>query len=196
MEWYLVVLITLAAVAALKLLVLFVLGGFSFARFGPALSVYFKVLGSDAALKKATPLLAPPPPPEPEKPKKLSGEPIRLLVLLQREGRLLDFLLEDISPATDEQIGAGVREIHKKSQAVLREHLTLEPILPGQEEASVEVPAGFDPAAIRLTGNVTGQPPFRGVLKHHGWRVKAYRLPAPTGGVDELVVAPAEVELP
>jgi Domain of unknown function (DUF2760) len=58
------------------------------------------------------------------------------------------------------------------------------------------VPAGFDPSAIRLTGNVTGNPPFRGVLKHHGWRVKSYHLPAPPAGSDDLVVAPADVELP
>ena len=77
-----------------------------------------------------------------------------------------------------------------------REVRALEPILPGDEESTVKVPAGFDPSAIRLTGNVTGQPPFQGVLKHHGWRVKGYRLPAPPAGIDELVVAPAEVELP
>src|SRR5262249_59099256 len=87
-------------------------------------------------------------------------------------------------------------ELHKKAQAAIKEHLTLEPILPGQEEAPVEVPAGFDPSAVRVTGNVTGNPPFRGVLKHHGWRVRSYKLPAPPPGVGDLVVAPAEVELP
>ncbi|MFO0846409.1 MAG: DUF2760 domain-containing protein, partial [Gemmataceae bacterium] len=145
--------------------------------------------------KKVEPLLGEAAP-EPAKAKRLSGEPLRLLTLLQREGRLLDFLLEDISGAGDDQIGAGVRDIHKKSQAVLKEHLSLEPVMAGQEESSVEVPPGFDPSAVRLTGNVTGQPPFRGVLKHHGWRVKSYKLPAPAGVVDDLVVAPAEVELP
>ena len=84
-----------------------------------------------------------------------------LLALLQREGRVLDFLLEDIAAATDEQIGAGVRELHRKAQAVLKEHLTLEPVLSQKEEETVEVPAGFDPSAIRLTGNVSGNPPFR-----------------------------------
>lgn len=194
---WVVVLITLAAVAVLKLAFLFVMGGLSFARLGQAISVFFQVLGNAEAARKVGAILTEEKKPEPVKlPPKLSGEPIRLLTLLQREGRLLDFLLEDIAAASDDQIGAGVREIHKKSQSVLREHLTLEPILSGEEETQVEVPAGFDPSAIRLTGNVTGQPPFRGILKHHGWRVRAYKLPAPGGGVDELVVAPAEVELP
>src|SRR5262245_16439478 len=38
-----------------------------------------------------------PKPPEPPKPAKPSGAPLRMLALLQREGRLLDFLMEDIS---------------------------------------------------------------------------------------------------
>ena len=60
----------------------------------------------------------------------------------------------------------------------------------------MEVPAHFDPSAIRLTGNVTGQPPFRGILQHHGWRVKNYTLPPLPEGQDQFVLAPAEVELP
>jgi hypothetical protein len=137
---------------------------------------------------------APPPPPPP--PPKRSAEPLRLLALLQREGRVLDFFLEDISAASDEQVGAGVRELHRKAQTALKEHLTLEPVLPQAEGAAVEVPPGFDPSAVRLTGNVTGQPPFRGTLQHHGWRVKDYHLPAPPEGQDQFVIAPAEVDLP
>jgi hypothetical protein len=190
-----VVILTLLAVAVVKVLVLFVMGGGSLARLGVAYAVFRKVLADAEVAKKVEPILTPPPP-EPAKPPKLSGEPLRLLNILQRDGRLLDFLLEDISGASDDLLGAGVREVHRKSQAVIKEHLTLEPILAGQEEGEVQVPAGFDPAAIHLTGNVTGNPPFKGVLKHHGWRVKAYKLPAPPPGVDELVVAPAEVELP
>ena len=70
-----------------------------------------------------------------------------------------------------------MRELHRKAQEVLKEHLTLEPVLPQQEEEIVTVPAGFDPSAIRLTGNITGDPPFKGTLQHHGWRVKDYKLP-------------------
>ena len=133
-----------------------------------------------------------PPPPPPPKP---SGEPLRLLALLQREGRLLDFLLEDIQSYPNEQIGAAVRDIHKSCQKAIRDHLTLDPILPGEENAAVEVPTGFDPSAVRLTGNVTGQPPFKGMLLHHGWRVKEIKLAKPPEGQDEFVVHRAEVEL-
>lgn len=192
--WVMLVL-GVVGVLVVELLLVLALGGGSLGRLGLAWLAFRKVLGDAAVADKVRPILFPPPP-EPPKPPKLSGEPLRLLTLLQREGRLLDFLLEDISGAPDDLVGAGVRDIHKKAQATLKEHLALEPVLPGQEDQTVEVPAGFDPSAITLTGNVTGSPPFRGVLKHHGWRVKSYKLPAPPPGVDELVVAPAEVELP
>ena len=108
----------------------------------------------------------------------------------------MDFLLEDIQAYPDAQIGAAVRDIHRQCQAALKEHVTLEPVLPQGEGATVEVPAGFDPSAIRLVGNVTGQPPFRGTLQHHGWRVQELRLAPPPEGQDEFVLMAAEVELP
>jgi hypothetical protein len=61
--------------------------------------------------------------------------------------------------------GPGVRELHRKAQTVIKEHFVLEPVLAKTEGETVDVPANFDPSAIRLTGNVTGQPPFRGVLR-------------------------------
>jgi hypothetical protein len=195
-EPYQIVLLTLAAVVVLKLLVLLIAGKGSFARVGLATRVFFRVMGDPAQAERVRPLLESAPAEEMKKSPKLSPEPLRLLNLLQREGRLLDFLLEDIQGAPDEQVGAGVRELHRKAQAVIKEHLVLEPVLPKNEGETVEVPPSFDPSAIRLTGNVTGQPPFRGTLQHHGWRVKNYTLPAPPEGQDQFVLAPAEVELP
>jgi hypothetical protein len=195
MQPYQIVLLTLAAAAVVKLLLLLVVGRGDLSRFGLALKAYFRVFGDAALAERIRPLLEPAAE-EAAKPARLSPEPLRLLALLQREGRLLDFLLEDISAATDDQVGAGVRELHRQAQAVIKEHLVLEPVLAKNEGETVEVPAHFDPSAIRLTGNVTGQPPFRGTLQHHGWRVKNYTLPVPPEGQDLFVLAPAEVELP
>ncbi len=120
-----------------------------------------------------------------------------MLAVLQRDGRLIDFLQEDIDPYTDAQIGAAVRDIHKGCRKALREYLTIEPVLSGAEESDVTVAADFDPASIRLIGNVHGAPPFRGVLKHHGWRARAVQLPAlPAAKDDAAVLSPAEVEIP
>jgi hypothetical protein len=135
---------------------------------------------------------APPPPP----PKPTTEAAVQLLALFQREGRLVDFLREDIQPYDDSQIGAAVREIHKACRQVLTEHLTLEPVLNGQEGDEVTVPEGFDPSAVRLTGNVSGEPPFRGSLRHAGWRAAQVKLPAQPAGQDPKIVAPAEVEIP
>jgi hypothetical protein len=125
-----------------------------------------------------------------------TGPDLRVLAVLQRDGRLVDFLQEDIDPYSDAQIGAAVRDIHRGCRKALRDYLTVSPILPGQEDSDVTIPLDFDPASIRLTGNVQGSPPFRGVLKHHGWRVEAVHLPVLPGARDDSsVLAPAEVEI-
>jgi hypothetical protein len=128
-------------------------------------------------------------------PKRPSGEPLRFLAILQRQGRLLDFLLEDVHAYSDAQIGAAVRDIHRQCRAAVNEHLVLDPVLAHAEGSTVDVPAGFDPSTIRLTGNVTGSPPFRGTLQHHGWRVRDLKLPHIPEGQDDLVLMPAEVEV-
>lgn len=169
---------------------LLIMGG---GRTGLGLKTLGRVLTDKEFADKVRPMLAALP--EPPKPVRPSGEPLRMLVLLQREGRLVDFLLEDISGAADAQIGVAVREMHRKCQEALKKALDLEPVLPGNENDTVTVPAGFDPSAVRLTGNVAGSPPFRGTLIHPGWRVKTMRIAAPPAGADELVLAPAEVEI-
>lgn len=126
--------------------------------------------------------------------KPTSDAALRLLALLQQEGRLVDFLLEDIGPYDDAQVGAAVRSIHAGCRAVLDERVQLERILAGEDGATVDVPAGFDAAAIRVTGNVAGAPPFRGTLQHSGWR--AVKISLPESSTDASVVAPAEVEVP
>ena len=134
-------------------------------------------------------------PVEPPKPAKPSGAPLRMLALLQAEARLVDFLMEDITGAEDAQIGQAVREIHKKAQAALRQHAVLEPVLGGTEGDATTVPAGFDPSAVRVVGNVTGEPPFTGSINHPGWRVKELKLAPPPEGADEFVLQPAEVQI-
>jgi hypothetical protein len=120
---------------------------------------------------------------------------VQVLALLQRDGRLIDFLAENISAYPDAQLGAAVRTIHDTSQQVLGHYVKLEPILDSEEGQLVTVQAGFDPAAIKLIGNVTGEPPVRGVLRHKGWRVKEVNLPPLPQPTGRMVVAPAEVEL-
>ena len=120
---------------------------------------------------------------------------VQLLALLQREGRLVDFFSEDIAPYQDAQVGAAVRELHAGCRKALEQYVTLEPVMDGEEDRPVTVEEGFDPAAVKLVGNVTGRPPLRGLLRHRGWRVARINLPTlPPEGSGRRVVAPAEVE--
>lgn len=120
---------------------------------------------------------------------------LALLALLQREGRLVDFLREPLDGFSDADIGAAARDVHRGCKKVLEQHLAMEAVMPGEEEAKVSVPKGFDPAEIRLIGEAKGEPPFKGTLRHHGWRVTETKLPALAEGIDRAVIAPAEVEL-
>jgi hypothetical protein len=156
------------------------------------------VPGKPAPASKPEPA-RPAPPPE-DRPRVSAAQQHRdgalaFLALLQREGRLVDFLLEPLDGFSDADIGAAARDVHRGCRKVLDQHLSLEPVMPGSEEARVAVPTGFDPAEIRLIGEARGEPPLRGTLRHHGWRVVDARLPALADSVDRTVIAPAEVEL-
>ena len=121
---------------------------------------------------------------------------VQMLAILQRQGRLIDFLQEDLSLYDDAQIGAAVRTIHEGCRQALAEHVKVEPIYNEAEGSTVTVQPGFDTRAIRLTGDVAGEPPFRGELRHRGWRVARIDLPRQAQSQDkELIVAAAEVEV-
>jgi hypothetical protein len=152
----------------------------------PAFAAKLQALLSGAEIKPAGP-------PKPAKP---SGAPLRLLALLQAESRLVDFLMDDLQQASDEQIVAAAREVHRKAQKALKDHAVIEQVLPGNEGENTTVQKGFDPSAIRVVGNVTGEPPFTGAINHPGWRVKELKLATPAEGIDEFVLQPAEVQLP
>ncbi len=139
------------------------------------------------------PSLAPEPAPPVEE---STDRAVQMLALLQREGRLIDFFSEDLTPYPDAQVGAAVRELHAGCRKALEQYVTLEPIIEGEEDGPVTVEAGFDPATVKLVGNVTGQPPLRGLLRHRGWRATEVELPplAPQESA-RAIVAPAEVEI-
>lgn len=136
------------------------------------------------------------PPPEPARPALPDHTPaVQLLALLQREGRLIDFLEQDVTPFPDADIGAAARVVHEGCRRALRAHAKLEPVRAEEEGAPITLQAGFNPMEVKLSGNVQGAPPHRGVLQHRGWRVAELTLPETAAGYDPSIVAPAEVEL-
>ncbi|MCP4108821.1 MAG: DUF2760 domain-containing protein [Desulfobacteraceae bacterium] len=120
---------------------------------------------------------------------------LHLFSVLQREGRLLDFFSEDLEEYEDDQIGAAVRNIHENCKKTVNKYLASEPVVKENEDDEIDIRPGFDPAAIKLTGNVTGEPPFKGVVRHRGWKAKRLDLPTLSKSQDPNIIAPAEVEI-
>jgi hypothetical protein len=153
---------------------------------------------------------APPPPPTPPEPVKVAEPPpvaarpseeiagegaLRLLGVLQREGRLIDFLEEDVASFSDADVGAAARVVHDGCRQALRGQVELGALRTEAEGAAIEIPAGYDPGSIKLTGNVKGSGPFRGALRHRGWQARSIKLPVLLPGADPTILTPAEVEL-
>lgn len=119
---------------------------------------------------------------------------LQILAILQRDSRLIDFLMEDISTYSDDQIGAAVRSLHDQSRESLTRYVHLAPVIDGVEGTFTRL-ASIDPASVKLLGNVPPQPPPGGILRHKGWRCVKVDLPAIHGKQDMQVIAPAEVEI-
>lgn len=120
---------------------------------------------------------------------------LQLLGLLQQEARFIDFIKEDISSFSDTDIGAAARVVHEGCNQAIGQHFSLAPVRTEAEGSRVTLPAGFDAASVRLTGNIVGQAPFTGTLVHKGWQVTEVHLPKLTQGHNTNIIAPAEVEL-
>jgi hypothetical protein len=119
---------------------------------------------------------------------------LQLLGLLQREGRLVDFLQQDVGSFSDAEIGAAARVVHEGCRRALRAHASVSSVRQEAEGAKVTV-LPTEVAEVKLLGNVSGSAPYRGVLRHRGWRIESLKLPILVGAQDLRVVAPAEVEL-
>lgn len=183
---------------------------------------FFRVLldaafaGRAFTVRDAMPALPPPePPPEPAKPRAPEPEPeevpepaappapakpdvtaaLQLLALFQTEGRLIDFLEQDVATFSDADVGAAARVVHEGCRRTLRQHASISAVRSEDEGARLTLEAGYNAGEVKLIGNVTGKPPYRGVLVHRGWRVRDLAVPAPLKEHDATVVAKAEVEL-
>jgi hypothetical protein len=150
-----------------------------------------KVAPKPAVAEAVKPVAAAPPKGNPQ------AEVVTLLGIFQEKGRLVDFLMEDITPFSDAEVGSVARAVHQGCKAVLKEHFQIEAISPEGEGATITVPAGYPADEFRLVGNLSGEAPFSGTVVHKGWRTKSVKLPRVlNAGSDRLpVVAPAQIEV-
>jgi hypothetical protein len=180
------------------------------ARFWLAFAILFRVLFDGHFAREARALASGQAPALPEPPAAPTPPPtartasdaalrgdgaIALLSVFQREGRLVDFIQQDIAAFPDAEIGAAARVVHDGCRKALGAHLDVARVRTEPEGSRVTVATGFDAAEIKLTGDVRGAAPYQGTLRHSGWRVTGVRLPERVAGHDDQVIFPAEVEL-
>ena len=120
---------------------------------------------------------------------------LHLLSVLQTEGRLLDFFNEDLQNYEDAQIGAAARGVHDNCRQALARYLTLRPAVAQPEGQPITVDPRTDPDQYQLSGNVTGEPPFQGVLTHPGWQAEGVNIPDFSFTGDPHLIAPAGVKI-
>lgn len=155
-----------------------------------------KAAAEPAAPETARPEAEKPAPVKPAPKRPVRSDALTLLETLQREARFIDFIKEPLDGFSDAQIGAVARDVHRDCKLALERMFHLEPLSGEGEGAPVELPPGFDAARYRLSGNVAGEPPFRGRVTHHGWKAAACQLPSWSGDESAaMIVAPVEVEV-
>src|ERR1051325_580645 len=120
-------------------------------RFSYAFKSFFGILSSgEIPPDVARDLVQPPAPvaqvqqPPLAAPVESSDRAVQMLAILQRDGRLIDFLTEDISPYPDAQIGAAVRDLHQSCKQTLARYVKLEPIIASEEGEPVTVEPPID----------------------------------------------------
>jgi hypothetical protein len=142
--------------------------------------------------RRAAPAPATTPSPAPAA--KTSDGALQILGILQRDSRLLDFLMEDLASYSDDQIGAAVRELHDQCRDSVARYVKLEPVIDGVEGTFTQAPSK-DPNLVKFVGNVPATPPSGGTLRHKGWRAAKVDLPALAARQDATILAPAEIEV-
>jgi hypothetical protein len=169
-------------------------------RLSSAIRSFFSILFSGklpADIAKAYGFIpakaAPPPKPAPQI--RASDGALQLLAILQRDARLLDFLMEDITGYADDQVGAAVRNLHEHARAALTRHVQLAPVIDGVEGTYAKLDS-MEPNTVKLLGNVPASGKVAGgTLRHKGWRATGIDLPALAGGQKPEILAPAEIEI-
>ncbi len=130
-----------------------------------------------------------------DKPSKDRRMFLHLLSVFQREGHLVDFFAQDLSLYEDAQIGVAVRSIHENCKKTIEKYLSPKPVIDKDEGDPITVQPDFDPDSIKLTGNVIGDPPFKGIVRHKGWQAAKSDIPTLSGSKESKIIAPAEVEI-
>ncbi|MDF3066674.1 MAG: uncharacterized protein K0R38_2275 [Polyangiaceae bacterium] len=158
-------------------------------RYAARVAALAEVGSEPEALSEPPPMAAAPPQPE----SSAEDGALQLLALLQREGRFVDFIQQDVTTFSDQDVGAAARLVHEGCRKALHTHARVVAVRSEAEGARVSLPQPS--AEVKLVGNVAGSAPFRGVLRHRGWKATELKLPKLVGAHDPKILAQAELEL-
>ena len=196
------VLIAAALIGVLNaLLLLPIMGVYTIPIAALALLLAIAILALSLFERRETPAPLPPPvaakPPPPLPERHPEAEVVAFLGLLQEKGRLVDFLMDDVSIYDDSRVGAAARVVHFGCRDVLQEHFKITPISDAEEGSQVMIPENYSIDEYRLMGKITGNPPFRGILLHKGWKTESVKLPRliKTEGKRLPSITPALIEV-
>jgi hypothetical protein len=120
------------------------------------------------------------------------SDALTLLMVLQRDSRILDLLNESLDQYSDEQIGGAARPVLQNAGKSLERLFGLKHLATQSEGEQIEVPDNGSPVRWRLIGNTSAKV---GRIAHPGWLATKVDLPKWTGQRDDaMVLAPIEVE--
>ena len=170
------------------------------ALLGLLLALFVLILSFRAGAKATPPSIgAPAPvdrlPPPVTATNQAETEIVAFFALLQDKGRLVDFLMEDLTAIDDARVGAAARVVHQGCGEVLKEYFKITSVSEAEEGSQVVVPAGYAADQYRMIGKLAGNPPFTGKLVHKGWKTEYVKLPRSTKTDRLPAIAPAEVEI-
>jgi len=159
-----------------------------------ALSIFGGAKSHPTPAPAPVPAVIPPPAPAANQ---AEAEIVAFFALLQEKGRLVDFLMEELTSYDDTQVAAAARVIHQGCRQVLQEHFKITAVSEAEEGSQITVPAGYAADEYRLVGKLSGDPPFTGKLIHKGWKTESVTLPRIVRPDKKRLpaIAPAEVEL-
>lgn len=117
---------------------------------------------------------------------------LTLLMVLQRDARLLDLVTESLDGYSDAQIGAAARPVLQDTGKTLARLFGLQPLSTQGEGAKIELPSAASPVRYRVTGTASAK---AGRIAHPGWQATKVDLPKWTGErEDAMILSPIEVE--
>jgi FtsZ-binding cell division protein ZapB len=128
----------------------------------------------------------------------VEAELAHFLGILQDRGRLVDFLMNDIAPHSDDEVGRVARVVHQGCSSVLNEYFSIAKLDKNEEQSQVTINDSQNRDLYRFSGQVSDSPPYKGTLLHAGWktsRVAVPRLSQVIRTEEAYLVSPAEVEV-